>query len=915
VWLRADYPHIASLGIEQAFTTFDVDVTTVWQRFSYTKTITVAGGLYVDIVPGRYSVDTGTLYVSDAQLILNDRYRTNEGAYLNPSDQAIDKPVHDLAPNNAPTRALADVEGKGNRLTARDFDATNQYYNKADHDSLDMFDTDFTVTAYVRCDDATGDPSIFGKGAYNTSGILVQLVAGNMMAYFSKAADVATVTGPAFSLNVYHTVHVIRDSDFARVCVDGTCGTAVDVSTYGIDNATTFVIAAIGAGSNDWRGQIAGVKGTARVLSDDELAYERARIMGLGMGLGTAFVAWDIARSTVAMKTFTAGGAHAINSKMTEVAAGVVRVAGGLLVEGQRTNNILYSEAQDSWSVWKVTITANSTSYPTLWGDTVADILREDATAAVQHQSYRTYGSMTSGEPYRVSLYVKAINRDWIYPAMYRVGPGLVGVFFDLSTGLVGTADAGATNAKIEGFPDGWYRVSFTFTPTATASHDMYISIGESDTVSVFNGLNQDSLVVDRVQVESNMFTTSYCGPTTDAATTCTADDVTMFPVRFTGLPLDGSETMWIDFSQDPSGATITTSDGGYTLTKQGQPVHERTEVFGDYHYFDGNDYYSLADGSGGDDFDPAGSFSVQFIISPEDVSQANYIVNKGWSGDYGWGIAQSNDDIYFFVSVDGAALVDMTKSTVLENDKPALVTCVYDQAATDMYIYVDAFSTETQSSAPASINDSAQAFTIGATASGTAQYEGDLLFLDYEDAALTEAQHDAAYLQLVQDYVLPKSFGGSGEPDKLTISFDVKCNFSDSSDIGDIQRQLEIGGDIGTASSTRNRIIVLFDDDGRAYAYVRDDADADHFAYTAVDAVDWAEWHNYHMVVDFADFSRMDFWVDGDNSGLTWSGRSGTGSFDLVDTKIRIGQDYAGDVSGNCQIKNLQIVPQEIRP
>jgi hypothetical protein len=162
---------------------------------------------------------------------------------------------------------------------------------------------------------------------------------------------------------------------------------------------------------------------------------------------------------------------------------------------------------------------------------------------------------------------------------------------------------------------------------------------------------------------------------------------------------------------------------------------------------------------------------------------------------------------------------------------------------------------------------------------------------------------------------VLPDEFAGGTVKDKLTISMDVKGLWSSSTDIGEIRRILEISGNTGTASETRNRLAIYGHTNGSIYVLLRDDADADHSINTAADAFDYDEWYNIRVVIDFSDLSRMDMFIDDSNAGLTYVGNSGTADFDLADTTIRLGQQYDDTVSGCVRIKNLSIVPSEVFP
>jgi len=165
-----------------------------------------------------------------------------------------------------------------------------------------------------------------------------------------------------------------------------------------------------------------------------------------------------------------------------------------------------------------------------------------------------------------------------------------------------------------------------------------------------------------------------------------------------------------------------------------------------------------------------------------------------------------------------------------------------------------------------------------------------------------------------VQSCILP-TCGPVGPASKLTVFFEFKCDWSGSTDIGEDRALLEISGNAGTASATRNRVRIWYDlANTRLEAQLRDDADADHEMRDAT-VYDYSEWHSVRAVFDFSDLSRIDMWVDGDNSAVTYNGNTGTADFDTDDVSIKLGQEYDGTVNGNCSIKNLRLTAQEIRP
>jgi len=249
----------------------------------------------------------------------------------------------------------------------------------------------------------------------------------------------------------------------------------------------------------------------------------------------------------------------------------------------------------------------------------------------------------------------------------------------------------------------------------------------------------------------------------------------------------------------------------------------------------------------------------------------------------------------------------------------PSLVTVTYDyitDGTSQARIYCNDLATALDNTFNGPVYGSAADLSIGAGYDGVYRTDASLPYCDFSNGVvLTEADHDAAYAMFVQSYVLPKRFGGAGEPDKLTISFDAKCEWSGSADIGSIARDiLEISGGTGTATATRNRLTFEVVPTGQLYAFLSDDADVDHYVNTMANPVDFSEWNNFWFVIDFSDFSRMEFWLNG-VAGFTKTGASGTADFNLIDTKIRIGQQWDGTVESCCQIENLDIRAQEIRP
>ena len=130
-------------------------------------------------------------------------------------------------------------------------------------------------------------------------------------------------------------------------------------------------------------------------------------------------------------------------------------VSRGILIEEARTNLHARSDALDNaaWSLAGASIAANAVTGPD--GTASADKLVESA-ANSPHAVYDFGMSLAAGD--RVAgADAKPAGRDWLR-AVINAGSA-IGAWFNVSTGAVGTVDAGVT-ASIKPAPNGFYRCS-----------------------------------------------------------------------------------------------------------------------------------------------------------------------------------------------------------------------------------------------------------------------------------------------------------------------------------------------------------------------------------------------------------------------------------------------------------------------
>lgn len=190
--------------------------------------------------------------------------------------------------------------------------------------------------------------------------------------------------------------------------------------------------------------------------------------------------------------------------------------ARGLLIEPQRTNLLLQSEAFDNagWTKTGCTITANNGTAPD--NATTADKLVEN-TAAGPH-SVGVSASFTTANVYAFSCFVKAAGRTEVQLVLPATAfTSAISATFDLNNGTV-LGSSGSPVAKITPFANGWYRVAIHATTTATAAGIVTIqpTVAQSPT---YTGNGTSGLLIWGAQLELGVGTTSYIATTTAQVT------------------------------------------------------------------------------------------------------------------------------------------------------------------------------------------------------------------------------------------------------------------------------------------------------------------------------------------------------------------------------------------------------------
>lgn len=237
--------------------------------------------------------------------------------------------------------------------------------------------------------------------------------------------------------------------------------------------------------------------------------------------------------------------------------AGVLQ---GILVEEARTNLLTYSEQFDNaaWSTTACTVTANAAVSPD--GQTTAELLTPTAVSSFHRiNNAAAAAATTSGT---LSCFVKPNGYTQI-ALRENSASGVSAVFLLTGSGsVVGThsvAGHTASNAVITALANGWYRLSFTYTlsGSATSSLGIYVLNGTWTTGDphslTFTADGTSGAYVWGAGHDAGAFATSYI-PTLASTVTRAADNISLATSAFPYL--QSATTVYIKYNY--IGATTT---------------------------------------------------------------------------------------------------------------------------------------------------------------------------------------------------------------------------------------------------------------------------------------------------------------------------------------------------------------------
>ena len=194
-----------------------------------------------------------------------------------------------------------------------------------------------------------------------------------------------------------------------------------------------------------------------------------------------------------------------------------------VLIEPASTNFLTYSEDLSN-GVWTSnnSITTNQTVAPD--GATTADLVYPASTGSFQvryQQNPTGTSTKITGYTFTVSIFAKAAGKSWLF--LGDDNATTRGVWFNVSTGVIGTTGSGMLNGRIEFVGNDWYRCQVTYITNGVVR--LLTAITDADNSSSVTASGTNGIHLWGAQLEERFTATSYI-PTTTAGVTRAADVV-----------------------------------------------------------------------------------------------------------------------------------------------------------------------------------------------------------------------------------------------------------------------------------------------------------------------------------------------------------------------------------------------------
>ena len=182
------------------------------------------------------------------------------------------------------------------------------------------------------------------------------------------------------------------------------------------------------------------------------------------------------------------------------------------LLEPQSTNLLTYSE---DFTEWTNTRSSDLSGFISPSGENNATKFISDNTASSSHIIKSSNFTISSGQKYTYSVFVKANQLNYVRLLFTDSSVSkFLSVYFNLTNGTVGATSDGSTatldSSNIENFGNGWFRCSVSGDLDTTTTAHARIYLAEADNDAVFDGDGTSSIYIWGAMVEQQSYATSY---------------------------------------------------------------------------------------------------------------------------------------------------------------------------------------------------------------------------------------------------------------------------------------------------------------------------------------------------------------------------------------------------------------------
>jgi hypothetical protein len=173
----------------------------------------------------------------------------------------------------------------------------------------------------------------------------------------------------------------------------------------------------------------------------------------------------------------------------------------GILIEGQSTNLLNYSEQFDNgyWTKSDATVAASAAVAPS--GELTADLATVDSTGSATTHSIERLYTFTSGTTYTFSVYAKAAGLTKFALRGGSTTTWAAETIFTLTGD--GSVSVSIGSARIEPCGNGWYRCSVTGTAGASSATKLLMSFLDSGGNYSFDGDDYSGVLLWGAQMET----------------------------------------------------------------------------------------------------------------------------------------------------------------------------------------------------------------------------------------------------------------------------------------------------------------------------------------------------------------------------------------------------------------------------